>query len=93
MCDKAIDDYACALEIVPDWYKTQEMCDKAVDDYPSTIQFVPECFKTQKICDKAVTIIFMNGLYILGILKQFSAKNCSNNLHLYATSNTKREFR
>ena len=38
MCNKAVDDYAHALEFVPDWYKTQEMCAKAACNYPSTIK-------------------------------------------------------
>ena len=30
MCDKAVDDYAHALEFVLDYYKTKKMCNKAV---------------------------------------------------------------
>ena len=40
--NKAIDNYAHALEFVLDQYKTQEMCIKAVDNYPSTIKYVPD---------------------------------------------------
>ena len=48
MCDKAIDNYAYALEFVSDCCKTQKMCNKAANTYPSTMRFVPECYKTQK---------------------------------------------
>ena len=51
MCNKAVDNYAHALEYVPKCYKSQNT---AVDTYSSTIQFVPDEYKTQKICDKAV---------------------------------------
>ena len=54
MCNKAVDNYPHALEIVPECYKTQKLCDKAVVTNPPTIQFVPECYKTQKMCYKAV---------------------------------------
>ena len=39
MCNKAVDNYPHALEIVPECYKTQNMCVKAVDTCPSTIKF------------------------------------------------------
>ena len=42
MCDKAVNNYAYALEFVPNRHKTQEVCDKAVDDNPSTIKYVPD---------------------------------------------------
>ena len=42
MCNKTVDNYAHALEFVPDWYKTQEMWIKAVKNYPSTIKYVPD---------------------------------------------------
>ena len=41
MWNKAVDNYAHALEFVPEFYKTQEMCNKAVNTYTSAIQFVP----------------------------------------------------
>ena len=31
MCNQAVDNYAHALEFVPECYKTQKMCDKAVN--------------------------------------------------------------
>ena len=43
MRNKAVDNYAHALECAPDCYKTQELCNKAVNTSPSAIQFVPEC--------------------------------------------------
>ena len=51
---QTVDNYANALEYVPDSYKAQKMCYKAVDSNPSAIEFVPECFKTQEMCRKAV---------------------------------------
>ena len=41
MWNEAVDNYAHALEFVPEFYKTQEMCNKAVNTYTSAIQFVP----------------------------------------------------
>ena len=40
MCNRAGDNYAYALEFVPDCYKTQNMCNKVVNTSPSAIQFV-----------------------------------------------------
>ena len=31
MCDKPIDIYPSAIEIVPECHKTQKVCDKALD--------------------------------------------------------------
>ena len=45
MYDKAVDDYPCALEFVPNCYIIQKMCDKAVDTHLSTMKFVPKCYK------------------------------------------------
>ena len=39
MCYKTVDDYAHALEFVPDRFKSQEMCIKAVNNCPSTIKY------------------------------------------------------
>ena len=33
MCNEAVDNYAHALEFVPDCYKTQKMCNKAVNTF------------------------------------------------------------
>ena len=49
MRNKAVDNYAHALEFVPDRYKTQEMGIKAVDNYLSTIKYVPYQYKTQEM--------------------------------------------
>ena len=35
-------------DIVPDYYKNQEICNKAVDNYPHALEFVLEGYKTQK---------------------------------------------
>ena len=37
MCNQAVDNYADALEVVSDCYKTQEMCNKAVNTDSSKI--------------------------------------------------------
>ena len=42
MCNKAVDNCACALVSVSDCYNTKEMCDKAISIYPSIIQLVPD---------------------------------------------------
>ena len=42
MCNKAVDNYHCVLEFVPECFKTQEMCNKVVSTLSSTIQFVLE---------------------------------------------------
>ena len=47
MYNKAVDNYAHALEFVPECYKTWEMWNKAANTFPSTIQFAPEYCKTQ----------------------------------------------
>ena len=39
MCNEVVDNYANALEFVPECNKTQKMCDKAVNTYPSTMNF------------------------------------------------------
>ena len=51
MCDNAVDNYAHALESVPDFYKTQKICNKAVSY--SAKQFVLDRFKTQETFDKS----------------------------------------
>ena len=63
-----MDNYAHVLEIVLEWYKTQEMCIKAVNDYPSAIQIVPECYKTQEMCVGAV------NTYWFGVISLKNAK-------------------
>ena len=35
MCDKAVNNYAYALEFVPDGYQTQTMYNKAVNNSPA----------------------------------------------------------
>ena len=47
MYNKAVHNYAHALEFVPEYYKNWEMCNKAANTFPSTIQFAPEYCKTQ----------------------------------------------
>ena len=56
MCNKAVDDYAHALEFVPDQYKPQKICIRAVDNYLFTIKYVPDRYKTQEMCIRAVNV-------------------------------------
>ena len=54
MSNAAVMKDPCALEFVPDHFKTQETCDDVVMEDPCSLEFVPDHFKRQKICDKAV---------------------------------------
>ena len=49
MCNRAVNNYADALEYVYECFKTQKTCEKAVDILPSVIRFVTEYFKTQEM--------------------------------------------
>ena len=42
------------LEVVPDYFKTQEMCNDVVKKRPWQLKYVPGYFKTQKICNDVV---------------------------------------
>ena len=48
MCDKAVDDYAHALEFVPDRFKTQTC---AINVFPIILSF-HDRYKTPEICNK-----------------------------------------
>ena len=54
ICNKAVDNYAHALEFVRDCYKTQKMCVKTVDTCLFKFDSVPDQYKTQEMCDKTV---------------------------------------
>ena len=74
MCNRVVNNYAAALEFVPDCYKTQKIRDKAVDIYSSSvIKFVPEYYKTQKMCDKAV---YTCPLYFILFLVNIRRTKC-----------------
>ena len=47
LCKKPVENYAYALEFVPDCYKIKKMCNKAVDSYSSAIQFAPDQYGAQ----------------------------------------------
>ena len=53
-CNKALDNYAHALEFVPDCYETKKISNAAVNTYPSGIQFIPDLYSTHKMYVKAV---------------------------------------
>ena len=55
MCNQAVDNYAHALEFVPELYKTQEMCDKAAN----TCFLYLILFPIDKTTTKCVTELFM----------------------------------
>ena len=55
MCDKAVNNYAHALELVPDCHKVQKY---AIKPSNVTISFVLECYQTQEMYDKAVNTCF-----------------------------------
>ena len=42
------------LELVPNYYKNQQMSSKAVANYHHVLKFVTDCYMTQNMCDKAV---------------------------------------
>ena len=50
LCGEAVENYAHALEFVPNCYKTQKICNKAANTSPSAIQFAPACFNTLYMC-------------------------------------------
>lgn len=81
----AVNNYAQALEFVPDSSKTRRICNKAVETYPSVMQYILECYKTQEICDTAVdTCSFVFDyvlLFLIDIrLKKFVVKLFPKNL-------------
>ena len=85
MSNAAVDNYAQALEFVPDSSKTQRICNKAVETYPSVMQHIHECCKTKEICDTAVdtySFVFDYALFFLIDirLKKFVVKLFPKNL-------------
>ena len=75
MCNKAINNYPHALELVPECYKPppppqkKKIRDNSVDTYPSTIKFASECFMAQEVCDKAVNRCFLYFIVFLTNIK------------------------
>ena len=53
-CDKVVNDYPSAVQLVPNQYKTQEMCDKVVSKEPSMLKYYPDNHKIQTMCDETV---------------------------------------
>ena len=64
MYNEAVDNYGCALEFIPNCYKSQKICNKAVNTSLFAIQVAPKCYKTQEICDKAVVLLYLILLLI-----------------------------
>ena len=46
MCNKAVNNYSHALEVVPECNKTQKIRDKSVDTHPPRTKFLPEFYNT-----------------------------------------------
>ena len=51
MCNRAVDNYAHALENSNECRKTQEMCHEAVDTCPFVFDSIPDQYKTQEMRD------------------------------------------
>ena len=49
------------MELIPEYYKTQEMYGKSIDTCPFVFHSVPDWCKTQEICDEAIS----NGDFML----------------------------
>ena len=54
MCIKAVDDYANALEFVPDRYKTQGMCNKVVSENPFLLKYSHDNIRLKKYVIKSL---------------------------------------
>ena len=79
MCNKLVDNYPHASELVSECNKTQKTGDKAVNTYPSTIKFVSKCHKTREMRNKAVNRCL---LYLILILIGIKLKKCVTELFL-----------
>ena len=53
MCDKAVEIPPSVIQLVPEYFKTQDMCDRAVDSCPFLVDSLPDQFKTQNMRDEA----------------------------------------
>ena len=53
MCDKAVEIPPSVIQLVPEYFKTQDMCDRAVDSCPFLVDSIPDQFKTQNMRDEA----------------------------------------
>ena len=51
MCNRAVDNYAHALENSNECRKTQEMCHESVDTCPFVFDSIPDQYKTQEMRD------------------------------------------
>ena len=54
MNDETVRDDPSLLQLIPDYYKTQEMCEKAVRREQYTLKSVSDHFITQKMCNDAM---------------------------------------
>ena len=80
MCNQTVDNYADALDYVPDCYKTQLMFIQAFDSNLYAMQFVAEYYNTQELCDKPVNAWFF--LYLFLFLIDIRLKKCVIKLFL-----------
>ena len=70
MCIKAVDDYANALEFVPDRYKTQGMCNKVVFENPFLLKYSHDNIRLKKYVIKSL-MSFPIGFLQVNRLKNF----------------------
>ena len=60
MCEKAVNTYLSTINIVSEYFMTQEMCDKAVNSlFFFLFNSVSDQYKTQEMCDRAISDIYI----------------------------------
>ena len=77
MCDKAADNFAQALKLVPNCYKTLKMCNKADNTYPSAKKLFPNVLRVRKYVTKLLILAF---LYFILFLIDIRLKKCMTEL-------------
>ena len=56
MYDKTVDTHPSTIQLVPNFYKTQEMCYKAVRRCFFVFDSISDQYKTHEICDIVVSL-------------------------------------
>ena len=71
MFNKAVDNYAHALEFVRDCYKTQRISNKAIDTYPSAYNLFLVNIRLKKCVIKLLMLVLSQQtfVYLQGVLK------------------------
>ena len=44
MCERVVENKPETLQVIANYFKTQEICDKAIKDDSSSLQYVPDWF-------------------------------------------------